>query len=319
MSAKRFFIAAALAASVAAGYFALRLPGGGGGGTAPEGDGETLSHAEAPRRRLPRVPTHHRRIRARPEVEDEWTLDDFDDEEHPYSRDDKRTALELQLAQDALDELEADEGSWAGGDGPRGERREDPAARRARERFAAAAAKAAASPNPALRREAVEAYSWHGGEWLPELTPLMADADGEVAAEALDAVETALEEVESPALRFEVAAAYIEALESNAEALELLSGVMVSSALEMIEPGDDAAASEQQARENRNLVVGTLATLIEGGKGADAAKEAYADITSEDWISRAEAEKWALDPDEPPDDGEEGSFPEADFPVAPAQ
>ena len=126
----------------------------------------------------------------------------------------------------------------------------------------------------------------------------MADADGEVAAEALDAVETALEEVESPSLRFEVAAAYIEALESNAEALELLSGVMVSSALEMIEPGDDAAASEQQARENRNLVVGTLATLIEGGKSADAAKEAYADITSEDWISRAEAEKWALDPDE---------------------
>ena len=122
MSAKRFFIAAALAASVAAGYFALRLPGGGGGGTAPEGDGETLSHAEAPRRRLPRVPTHHRRIRARPEVEDEWTLDDFDDEEHPYSRDDKRTALELQLAQDALDELEADEGAGAGGDGPRGER-----------------------------------------------------------------------------------------------------------------------------------------------------------------------------------------------------
>ncbi len=235
----------------------------------------------------------------------DWTLDDFDSEEHPYSKEDKQVALELQVSLDALDEFDEDDVAAAERSKARGERVAKPEVLRAKERFSAAAAKAASSANPAVRKEAIAAYSWRGGESLPELTPMMADQDGEVAEEAIDAVQSALEEQENPNLRFEAAAAYVSTFSVNEDALDMLSGTMVSSALEIIDADSDSAAAEQRALDNRTMVVDTLASLIENGQGksVDTAKESYSDITSEEWISREEASKWALDPEnyEPPE------------------
>lgn len=229
----------------------------------------------------------------------EWTLDDFDDDAHPYTKEDKEVALELQVALDALDEFDEKDVVAAERSKARGERVVKTEALRAKERFSAAAARAASSSNPAVRKEAVAAYAWRGGESLPELTPMMADADGEVAEEAIDAVQDALEEQENPNLRFEAAAAYVSTFSVNEDALDMLSGTMVSSALEIIEPDSDSGVTEQAALDNRNMVVDTLAAIIENGQGksVDTAKEAFSDITSEDWISREEANKWAQDPD----------------------
>lgn len=239
----------------------------------------------------------HKYQRAHP-VDTEWTLDDFDDDEHPYSAKDKAVCLELQLSLDALDEFDEDEIKAAVNAKARGERVSSPALK-ARERFYAAAAKAAASSNPSVRKEAVAAYSWHGEEALPELTPLMADVNAEVAEEAIDAVETALDEQEDPNLRFETAAAYLSTFSVNEDALEMLSGEMSSAAFEIIDADDDTPAAEQRALNNRNLVVDTINSLIQNGQGkcVEAAKEAFSDITSEDWISYEEAQRWAMDPD----------------------
>ena len=240
-----------------------------------------------------------RKRRFKANLNPEWTLDDFDDVEHPYSPEDKRTALELQVSLDALDEFDEDDVKAAERAKARGRRVANPAALQAKERFSAAAAKAAASSNPAVRKEAIVAYSWRGGESLPELTPMMADSDGEVAEAAIDAVESALEEQENPNLRFEAAAAYVSTFSANEDALDMLSGTMVSSALEIIEPDDESFGAGQKALDNRNMVVDTLASIIENGNGksVDTAKEAYGDITSEEWVSREEAQKWAQDPD----------------------
>lgn len=229
-----------------------------------------------------------------------WTLDDFDDADHPYSVADKKAALELQLAQDALDEFDDEAVAAAERSRARGEQIVNPAALRAKDRFSAAAAAAAASANPAVRREALDAYSWRGGDYLPELTPMMADADAEVAEAAIDAVQTALDEMENPSMRFETAAAYVSTFSVNEEALDMLGVTMVSSAHEIIDAEDDTPEAERRALASRTMVVDTLATLIENGNGksVDTAKEAYGDIASEDWISREEARKWAQDPDD---------------------
>lgn len=241
-----------------------------------------------------------RRVKAG-SVNADWTVDDFDDPDHPYTPEDKKVALELQVSLDALDDIDEevfrklDQAVALG-------RRLTPTetkAQKARARFQAAASKAAKSSNPAVRRECVDAYNWRGGESLEDLTPMMADPDAEVSEAAIDAVEQALDEQENPNLRFEAAAAYISTFSTNEDALDMLSGTMVSAALEIVDADDDSAAAEQRARENRVLVVDTLSSIIDAGygKSVETAKEAFNDITSEDWISLEEAHRWAQDPD----------------------
>lgn len=208
--------------------------------------------------------------------------DDYDDDEHPYSETDKKVSMALQEAVDAL---------CPGGT--------KTLSREAMRRFFEAAQRASRSSNPSVRQRAVDAYSWLGEEALPELTPLMADADAGVAESAIDAVDQALTDMDNSRLRFETAAAYMNTFTANEDALAMLSGTMTSAALDVIDAADDSPQEIQRARESRDVIVDSLSTIIESGvgKNVDVAKETYSDITSEDWVSREEAAKWAADPD----------------------
>ena len=209
--------------------------------------------------------------------------DEFDDPEHPYSAEDKQIALRLQ---DALD-------AYGGGGGP------------ARKDLLSWAAKAAASENPVVRKRAIDAYSWVGKDALAELTPLMADPDSEVAEEAIDSVENALTDIGDQEELFTLSASYLGTFSANEDAITMLSGIMEGAAMQIVEPDDpDNAAHVARAAQNRFDVVDALTQMIDaGGKVAEAAKESFETITSQDWISADEAKLWAEDPEnyEPPE------------------
>lgn len=218
----------------------------------------------------------------------DWELDDFDDADHPYSAEDKKVALALQKASDAMDEFDEDDFV-----------QKKPQALVARKRFYEAVAAAFRSGNPSVRSAGVDACRWRGAEALPELTPMMADADAEVAEAAIDAAQDALNDMDDSLQQFNTAAAYMNTFSSNGDALDVFSSTLVSSALDIIDAADDTPAAEAAALANRNAVVKALSEMIENGNGTcvDAAKAAYSDITAEDWISRSEAERWAQNPD----------------------
>lgn len=234
-------------------------------------------------------------------------VDEFDDPEHPYSAEDRKISIELQ---DALDNVETPDEEDVKDRQANGKRAGVSRAAAARKRMMAAAAKAAASSNPAVRQRAVEAYSWMGNDALPEMTPMMADADPEVAEMAIDKVENALNEITDPAEQFLLSASYLNSFSANEDAMTMLSGIMEGAASSMIEPSSESATAQQKAKDNRSQVVEALATMIsKGGKLAETAKESYNTITSADWVNADEARLWAADPDsyeppEPPDDPE---------------
>ena len=159
--------------------------------------------------------------------------------------------------------------------------------------------KALASANPELRKHAVESLSWFGEKALPEITPLMADANPEVAEMALDTSEDIVLNMEDRSLQFDAAAEYMKVFSSNEDVLSTFSGALTDAANELIEPEDpDRPADVAKAAENRQHVVETLSEMIDGGgKMAEECRDAYNFITGEDWINPAEAAKWAADPD----------------------
>lgn len=213
---------------------------------------------------------------------------EFGDSDHPYSAEDKKVSRELESASEALDEFDEEDFEA-----------KSEAALKARARFLAAAEAGAQSANPAVREATVEAYAWQGAEMLPELTPMMADPDSGVAEAARDAVGTQLDDMEDPVLRLETAAAYVNTFASNADVRQMFSDKLVASASDIIEADDDTKSAQAAARENRNRVVEILADIIENGdpKAAATARESYAEITSEDWVSSDEAKRWASDPE----------------------
>lgn len=236
-----------------------------------------------------------RRFRPRVRSGAEWTLDDFDDSDHPYSKEDKQAALALQLALDALDEFDEEdvikaERSWI-----RNKHAAKPAALLAKERFFATAARAATSSNPAVRKEAINAYSWRGGESLPELTPMMADQDDEVAQEAIDAVQSALEEQANADLRFDAAVAYMRTFSSNEEVLDMLSTTVATTASELI----DDAANAEIASDMRVKVVQAVVDMIASPKKelSEVGRNLYEEITGNEWLNIEEAEIYLSDPD----------------------
>lgn len=165
------------------------------------------------------------------------------------------------------------------------------------------AAKALASSNPEVRSHGIEALSWFGSDALPELTGAMADPDEEVSEAAENAWEVALAEVGDPARRFAIAAAALGSL-SNADHLGAIAGHLSGAALEMVDSEDD----EAKANDKRITVVQTLVDLIEADETASAeAKEAYEDITGNEWRSFEEAELYVSDPEnyELPEDRED--------------
>lgn len=211
----------------------------------------------------------------------------FDDPDHPFSAEDKKIAAAVQTI---LDEA-ADALSKGNEDTPEYER--------AKALLLKAAADAAVSANPAVRSFAVEAYSWLGGAALAEVSPMMADADEDVAEAAIDAVELALEEQDNVQLRFEAAMAYMNTFSANEDALAMLSGISAASALELIDATGDSTLALDRAAANRQLVVNAVGELIASQNDlcSQQGLELYNDITGEEWIGAEEAAIWAQDPD----------------------
>ena len=211
--------------------------------------------------------------------------DKFDSDEHPYSKADKKLAMELQSALDAL--------------GVTGDENGNDKAKT--DRLMEVAQRAAASENPAIRGRAVDALSWVGEAALPEIMPLMADKDQDVAEFATSMAEVMLEEQGDADLRFEVAAAVLGTMTYQDSAITMLGATLVSSALSLIDAqaGEATEEAESKAYDSRMKVVDVLASVINEGseRAAEQAMESYFDITGEEWINETEASKWAENPD----------------------
>ena len=167
----------------------------------------------------------------------------------------------------------------------------------------AAAAAAYRSANAEVRQQAVDALGWFGEKALPELTPMMADADSGVAQSACDAWESGLSEMESAFDRVKVAQMALMVI-SDPDALTMIGSQFSNAATELIDGADDAAADEYRVQVLRGIVdiMGDESNL----ERAKAAREIYESVTSHEWISVGEAEKYLADPSnyEPPESDE---------------
>lgn len=164
------------------------------------------------------------------------------------------------------------------------------------------AAEAYGSENVEVRQQAVDALAWFGEKTLAELTPMMADADPDVAESARDAWESALVDIESAADRLHITRMALKAV-SDAETLEMVGSQFSDAASELIDEEED----EAKAQRYRVEVVQTLVDLIGDGLSSERAvqaKEIYESVTCNEWISAEEAERYLRDPDgyEPPED-----------------
>lgn len=215
--------------------------------------------------------------------------DDYDDDDHPYSPADKKLAKALDVAMEAYNDA-PDEDSPAPG---KTARESAELKKAALDKALQAVAAAGKSPNPSVRHRAIEAASDIGGAALPELTGMVVDSDPDVAEAALDASETALNEIEDLGVQFAVAAKYMEVFASNEDALSTFASIANTAGNDLLDVENPA-----EALTRRKYVIDTLEPLIaRGGNLASEARDAYSFITGEDWISRAEADRWAADPD----------------------
>lgn len=164
------------------------------------------------------------------------------------------------------------------------------------------------SKNPEVRENAVDALSWFGVEALPELTGAMADPDEDVADAAENAWEMALQEIDEADRRFSIAASAMRT-PFKKDHLMTIGSQMAGAAMEMIDNEED----EQKANEIRVMVVQTLVDIMDSGReeNIEQAKEAYAEITGNEWRSIEEAERYLADPEnyELPDEPDEVVMP----------
>ena len=174
----------------------------------------------------------------------------------------------------------------------------DRAVRSAQKSVMKLAAQIATSANPEVRTAAVKAYSSCGSSALPELTGMMADANEEVAQLALDEVQDTLDSMENPVDRFKTASTYFTTFAGDEDTRNMFSSVLSTAGSEMVDFVGDEAGSEQQALENRRLVVETLLPMIEsGGECAEEAKSIFESISGLEWKSSSAASAWVANPD----------------------
>lgn len=158
------------------------------------------------------------------------------------------------------------------------------------------AEKALKSENSAVRLNAIEALSWFGEKALPELAPMMVDADEDVAKAAMNAWESALSEIESAKERIDTARIALTTI-ADRDALAMIGAQFSNAAQDWI----DATSDEDVASERRVSVVQALVDVLEGDKSnvrLDMAKEVYEEITGHAWAGIEEAEKYLANPDE---------------------
>ena len=169
------------------------------------------------------------------------------------------------------------------------------------ERVVESAQNALKSSREEVRQEAVDALGWFGEKALVELTKAMLDKSKSVADSARSHVEVALTGMADQEQAFIFAATYLGSFGENEDAATMLSGVMTSAAVQLIDPEDpDSAEDVETARSNRMGIVEHLADLMKKGKStAAAAREVYESIADEEWRDAAAAMKWANDIEEP--------------------
>ena len=152
---------------------------------------------------------------------------------------------------------------------------------------ASAAQHALKSTNPAVREAAIEALGWFGPQALPDLTPLMADPDDDVANTAISQWELAMSDIEDDDLRLSIAEATMKTLDS----VEALTSIV----------------SEITSRDDDLEILESLVSIIESGNeaGARVAREEYEQLTGEEWTDIDAANRWLDEnytPPEPDDD-----------------
>jgi len=138
------------------------------------------------------------------------------------------------------------------------------------------------STNPVVREAAVEALGWFGAEALPDLTPLMADVDDNVAETATAQWELALGEIDDSATRAAIAEATMRVIK-NKETLQ-------SIVCEITKQDDDFTILE------------SLVSLIEDSNAvcAEVAREEYETVTGEEWTDIDTANAWLEQNYDPP-------------------
>ena len=182
------------------------------------------------------------------------------------------------------------------------------------------AREALASSREEVRQEAVDALGWFGEKALSELTKAMSDKSESVADSARSHIETALTGMDDQEQAFLLAASYLAAFSDNKDAATMLSGVMSSAAMQLIDPDDpDSPEDVAKAKQSRLGFVEHLEELMKlGESGSAVAKELYEEVAGEAWSSSEDAMKWANDiadpePDEEPaeeDPAEEETKPD---------
>lgn len=153
---------------------------------------------------------------------------------------------------------------------------------------ARAARHALESTNLAVREAAVEALGWFGAEALPDLTPLMADSNDDVAEAAMSQWELALGEIEEPAVKAEIAEAVMKTL-TNKDALQSI-------------------ISEITSQDDDLVILESLVAIIESDNavGAEVAREEYETMTGEEWTDIDAANRWLEENYDPSESDHEG-------------
>ncbi len=173
------------------------------------------------------------------------------------------------------------------------------------ERTKVAAEEAYKSTNSEVRLQAVEALGWFGPKGLAELTPMMADADEDVAQAATDAWELGLADVEDANSRFAISQMALTSIK-NSQSLITIGAQFVAAATDLI----DATADEEEVHNYRVQAVQTIVDMLDSADGnllrVDVTKDIYEDLTGHAWQGVNEAERYLQDPEnyEPSEEGE---------------
>lgn len=173
-----------------------------------------------------------------------------------------------------------------------------------------------ASTNAEVRSHVVDALGWFGESALPELTILMGDQDEDVAQNAISAWESCVSEIDDAEVRFKISGLALKAI-VNRDALQSIGSQFSNAATELIDSLDDAEA----AFEMRVKVVQEIVDMIASPdlRQSDVGRSLYEDVTGNEWIDVAEAEKYLNDPDnyEPPAADDEAAEVPATTEIAP--
>lgn len=141
---------------------------------------------------------------------------------------------------------------------------------------------AAASKNPEVRQQMVDALGWFDTKAIADLTVFLGDRNGDVAESAFNHWDSAVDMVEDEGFKVTVAREAMKSLKDP----DMLDNV----------------ASKLRAAENESAAVDAVVDILRNvqadSAAATAAKEAYEFITGEEFKSVSEATLWKIKRDQ---------------------